>query len=267
MHIEHLGSMEGILQAKLEILEGMESGKPIILNGDDGLLWNLHTRPEINSVYFGVENTQSQTVAKNVTEESGKISFTVEHKDSMYPVELPLEGRHFVLDALAAISVGAQFNVPAEKIQQSLGAFQNMEGRQQIFQANGYTIIQDCYNAGPESMAAALAVLGNRTGRKIAVLGDMLELGSCTTSEHYKVGRLAAEKADVVFSYGPNSPRVQDGALTGGMKPACVRAFADGDELAQALRKNALPGDVYLFKGSHGMHMECVLEKFLQKDN
>ena len=267
MHIEHLGSREGILQAKLEILEGMAPRKPIILNGDDELLWNLHTRQDMNPVYFGVENTQAQVAAKNVAEESGKITYTVAHNGEVYPVELPLEGQHFVLDSLAAISVGVQFGVPREKIQQSLAAFQNMEGRQQIYQAKGFTIIEDCYNAGPESMAAALAVLGNRTGRKIAVLGDMLELGSCTSSEHYKVGRIAAEKADLVFSYGPNSTKVQDGALTGGMQQTCARAFTDADQLAQALRQNALSGDVLLFKGSRGMHMECVLEKFLQYEN
>ena len=267
MHIEHLGSMEGILQAKLEILEGMEPGKAVILNGDDALLWNLHTRREINTVYFGVENKQSYTVAANVTETPGKIAFTVEQAGKAYPVELPVEGKHFVLDALAAISVGAQFNVAVQNIKQSFANFQNMEGRQQIFEANGYTIIQDCYNAGPESMAAALNVLGNRTGRKIAVLGDMLELGSCTASEHYRVGRIAAEKADMVFAYGPNSTKVQDGALTGGMSQICARAFTDGDQLAKALRQTALPGDVLLFKGSRGMRMECILEKFLQKEN
>ena len=267
MHIEHLGSKEGILQAKLEILEGMAPGKPIVLNGDDELLWNLHDRQDMNPVYFGVENTQAQVVAKNVAEESGNITYTVALNGEVYPVELPLEGRHFVLDSLAAISVGAQFGVPSEKIRQSLAAFQNMEGRQQIYQAKGFTIIEDCYNAGPESMSAALAVLGNRAGRKIAVLGDMLELGICTSSEHYKVGRIAAEKADLVFSYGPNSTKVQDGALTGGMQPTCVRAFTDADQLAQALRQNALPGDVLLFKGSRGMHMECVLKKFLQNEN
>ena len=267
MHIEHLGSKEGILQAKLEIMEGMEPGKPIILNGDDELLWNLRNRPEINGVYFGVQNDKSHICAQNVKEEYQKISFTVTRGASSYEVELPLVGQHFVLDALAAISVGIQFDVSEENIRNSLEMFQNMEGRQQIFEAKGFTIIQDCYNAGPESMAAALAVLGNRSGRKIAVLGDMLELGSCATSEHYKVGRLAAEKADMVFAYGPHSLKVKDGALTGGMAPVCARAFTDADILAQVLRQTAKPGDVFLFKGSRGMRMECVLEKFLQEEN
>jgi UDP-N-acetylmuramoyl-tripeptide--D-alanyl-D-alanine ligase len=141
-----------------------------------------------------------------------------------------------------------------------------MAGRQEIFQKNGFTIIKDCYNAGPESMAAALNVLGSRAGRRVAVLGDMLELGMCTTAEHYRIGRIAAEKADLVLAYGPNSARVVSGALTGGMPDARARGFVDRDALIAALKQFAKPGDVILFKGSHGMHMELVLEGFLKDE-
>ena len=115
-------------------------------------------------------------------------------------------------------------------------------------------------------MAAALAVLGSKSGRRLAVLGDMLELGVCTTAEHYRVGRIAAEKADLVFAYGPNSTRVLHGAITGGMPESRARAFEDQTALAAVLKQLAKPGDVLLFKGSRGMHMELVLEKFLQED-
>ena len=138
-----------------------------------------------------------------------------------------------------------------------------MQDRQEIFRAGDYTIIKDCYNAGPESMAAALAVLGSKTGRKVAVLGEMLELGDCTAAEHYKVGRIAAEKADVVFAYGPNSERVLKGAITGGMPDNRVSAYEDRDRLVAALKQQARPGDVLLFKGSRGMRMELILEAFL----
>jgi UDP-N-acetylmuramoyl-tripeptide--D-alanyl-D-alanine ligase len=141
-----------------------------------------------------------------------------------------------------------------------------MAGRQEIFEKNGYTIIRDCYNAGPESMAAALAVLGNRPGRRVAVLGDMLELGPCTRAEHYKVGRIAAENADVVLAYGPNSIATHDGARTGGMSTAKVRYFEDKEKMIQTLKVMAKPGDTLLFKGSRGMRMEQVLEAFLQEE-
>ena len=181
-------------------------------------------------------------------------------------MELPVEGFHFVIDALAAISVGAAMNVKPEKIQQSLADFQNMAGRQEILKVQGFTVIKDCYNAGPESMAAALDVLGNYSGRRIAVLGDMLELGVCTQAEHYRLGRIVAEKADFLLAYGPNSPRTVNGALTGGMTDGKAKDFQDRQELVQELKRFAKPGDVLLFKGSRGMHMELALEQFLEEE-
>ena len=141
-----------------------------------------------------------------------------------------------------------------------------MAGRQEIYEEQGFTIIRDCYNAGPESMAAALAVLGARKGRRIAVLGDMLELGDRTWAEHYKVGRIAAENADMVFAFGPNSDRVAAGALTGGVPQNHIGKYTDRATLINELKHRARPGDVLLFKGSRGMHMEWILEGFLKKD-
>ena len=166
-------------------------------------------------------------------------------------------------DALAAISVGIALGVHPQDIQLSLSQFQNMAGRQEILKEKDFTIIKDCYNAGPESMAAALNVLGNQEGRKIAVLGDMLELGVCTQAEHYRVGRIAAEKADILLSYGPNSRQMLDGATTGGMVGGKAKAFEERAELVACLKRTAKPGDVILFKGSRGMHMELALEQFL----
>ena len=115
-------------------------------------------------------------------------------------------------------------------------------------------------------MAAALKVLGRQKGRKIAVLGDMLELGSCTQAEHYKVGRLAAEQADRLLAYGPNGARMEKGALTGGMVGGMARSFTDRRMLVMALKQVARPGDVILFKGSRGMHMELALEMFFRDE-
>ena len=169
-------------------------------------------------------------------------------------------------DALAAISVGLEMGVDAAKIQERLSRFRNMAGRQEILEIRGCTVIKDCYNAGPESMAAALNVLGHKPGRHIAVLGDMLELGDCAQAEHYKIGRIAAEKADMVFAFGPHAGRVLDGTITGGMPENMGRAFDSREELVTALRRAVKPGDVILFKGSHGMHLEKVLEAFLKEE-
>jgi len=266
MHIEHLGSQEGILRAKLEILEGMKPHGQVILNGDDALLINVHKKSALNVTYFGVRNPDCAVRALNVEQAQEQLKFTACWDDKTLPITLAMEGTHYVPDALAAICVGLRMGVSPADIQERLASFHNLAGRQEILNVKGYTIIKDCYNAGPESMAAALGVLGKKPGRHIAVLGDMLELGVCTQAEHYRVGRIAAENADIVLAYGPNSERVISGALTGGMPDSKAMAFADREHLIEALKCLAKPGDVLLFKGSHGMHMELALEGFLRED-
>lgn len=267
MHIEHLGSVEGIRKAKLEILEGMTASGRLILNGDDPMLRQLPVAPVQRITYFASAEHDGAIHASDVREEDGKLRFSVSAQSAFFKVELALEGQHFVPDALAAVTVGLQLGVAPAAISERLSMFQNMAGRQEIYEADGYTVISDCYNAGPESMAAALHVLGNRQGRRIAVLGDMLELGDCAWAEHYRIGRIAAENADVIFAYGPNAERVVRGAITGGMDLRRIRSFDAHEQLAAALKKTAKPGDTLLFKGSHGMHMERSLELFLKKEN
>ena len=263
MHIEHLGSQAGILQAKLEIREGLDQDGVLILNGDDNLLWNQKLVTDIRRVHFGVNNPDATVAGSDVKEEDSGLKFAVRAGEKEFSVKLPLSGLHYVSDALAAIAVGLEMGVEPADIQARLATFQNMEGRQSIYEAKGFTIINDSYNAGPESMTAALNVLGSRQGRRIAVLGDMLELGVNTEAEHYKIGRIAAEKADFLFAYGPTSERMLNGAVTGGMAGK-ARAFTDRDRLIQILKLTAQPGDVLLFKGSRGMRMELILEGFLR---
>ena len=264
-HIEYLGTQQGIRQAKFEILEGMTPQGMLLLNGDDTMLRCLDVTPKQRITYFGASEG-CDVRAQDIGQKDGVLRFTVEAGRLTFPVEMKLEGEHYVADALAAVTVGLKLGVHPDKIRQQLDAFQNMSGRQEIFEAKGCTIINDCYNAGPESMAAALNVLGNRPGRHIAVLGDMLELGDCAQAEHYKIGRIAAEKADIVFAFGPHAGRVLDGTITGGMPENMGRAFESREELVTALRRAVKPGDVILFKGSHGMHLEKVLKAFLKEE-
>lgn len=265
MHIEHLGSVEGILKAKMEIVEGLQENGLLLLNGDDPMLWTQREHG-VKPQFFGSSNGLCQVCAADVQQSEGLLRFWVRSKERAFPVVLPLEGMHYVPDSLAAVSVGLALGVSSSAIQESLGNFRNMAGRQEIFEANGYTIIKDCYNAGPESMAAALEVLGNRPGRHVAVLGDMLELGAAAQAEHYKVGRIAAEKVQILLAYGPNSQKVLSGAVTGGMPQTHAKAFLDRDKLTNLLKQLVKPGDVILFKGSRGMRMELILEAFLQKE-
>ena len=262
MHIEFLGSREGIRKAKMEITEGMAPDAPLLLNGDNDLLRSLDTVPAQPITYFGTDSGCG-VWADNVRQ-GEYLTYTAHAGDLEIPVSLALEGEHFVADSLAAVAVGLKLDVPPAKISESLAAFRNMAGRQEIFQAGECTIIKDCYNAGPESMAAALSVLAGRKGRKIAVLGDMLELGDSAHPEHYKLGRIAAQKADLLFVYGPHAQVVADGAITGGMAEKAVQTFDDHGKLGAALKDAVRPGDILLFKGSRGMHMEISLEAFLK---
>ena len=266
MHIEHLGSKEGILKAKLEILEGMREGGNVILNGDDPLLWSQRNLSHMKLSFFGMENDRCAVKAEELMGEPEYTRFRVTTEDAAFTVELNLEGKHYITDALAAVNVGLAMGVEPVKIQESLSQFRNMAGRQEIFTAKGCTIIKDCYNAGPESMAAALEVLGRKEGRHVAILGDMLELGACTQAEHYRVGRIAAEKADILLAFGPNGTRTLSGAITGGMSENKAMAFEDRDKLITVLKRMVKPGDVLLFKGSRGMRMERILEGFLNDD-
>lgn len=262
-HMEFLGSQEGIRRAKLEITEGMDSRGMLLLNGDDTMLRYLDQTPPQRITYFG-RSEGCGVMGAEVRQEGTHLWFRAVAGKLSMPIEMELEGEHFVSDALAAVAVGLKLAVPSEVIIRQLKSFRNLFGRQEIFRTGEYTVIQDCYNASPESMTAALGVLGNRPGRHIAVLGDMLELGDCANAEHYKVGRIAAEKADIVLTLGEYASRIIDGAITGGMPESKCRRCGSGEELVKALKQVVQPGDVILFKASHGIHMERMLKSFLE---
>ena len=266
-HMEFLGSQEGIRKAKMEILEGMAPDARLLLNGDDTLLRSLEEQPEQPIIYFGSDE-QCNVYATDVTQEEGLIKFTV-HDDGgdSFPVQLHLDGLHYVSDALAAITVGLSMGVEPDRIRAGLDSFRNMSGRQEVLQIGAVTVIKDCYNAGPESMEAALKVLGTKSGGRIAVLGDMLELGACTPAEHYRIGRMAAQKSDYVFAYGPNASRVVSGCLTGGMDALHAQAFTEKEKLIAQLTRVLKPGSYVLVKGSRGMHMEQIVDALQKREN
>lgn len=262
-HMEYLGSREGIRRAKLEIAEGMKPEGKLFLNGDNDMLSDLPEKPAQEITYFGTR-PDCGIRAEKICQDGEILSFDVVAEEKSFPVALNLEGEHFVLDALAAVSVGLELGVTPENIRLGLSDFHNISGRQETIRAGGVTFINDCYNAGPESMAASLAVLGKKQGRRIAVLGDMLELGDCAPAEHYKVGALAGENADILMAFGPNAKHMNAGAAEKGMADA--RCFETREALTEALTELARPGDVILFKGSHGMHLERVLDALLKEE-
>ena len=155
-----------------------------------------------------------------------------------------------------------ELGMTPEDVQEALLHFENVGMRQRIYEAKGCQIIEDCYNAGPQSTEAAVKLLGDRQceGRRIAVLGSMLELGDRASAEHYRIGRITARKADMLLAYGSHSLRTVTGAVTGGMNVKYVEHFETHEALAHVLKLRAKPGDVILFKGSRGMRMEEFLQ-------
>lgn len=261
-HIEFLGSRDGILQAKAEILEGMQKGAPLILNGDNDKLRD-YKNPDYKLMYFGIDNQNADVRAEHIREENGETAFTVCFDGKKQAVRLPTVGKHNVYDALAAFAAGLVCEIPPEKIADGLLHFVPAGMRQRIREVGGITVIEDCYNASPDSQKAALNVLCARDAkRKIAVLGDMLELGRYSESAHRAVGAYAAEKhVDLLYCYGQNAAWIAEAAGSS-VKSDC---FTDKAALFEALRTELRAGDAVLFKASRGMALEKVIEKLYEE--
>lgn len=257
-HIEKLGSREGILRAKLEILQGMKSDAPVILNGDDEML--VTVRPGAHPViYYGINNENSMFKAFDITSKETGTDMTVGFSGGSARVSLPFPGRHNIYNALAATAVGSVFGIDPADALNALKNYVPAGMRQRINKKYGMTFIEDCYNASPDSQAAALAVLGEmKAGRRIAVIGDMLELGEVSPQAHYQVGVKAAENGiDAVFTYGERSLETAKAAREAGI--AEVESFSDKEELSKMLASYLEKDDAVLFKASRGMKLEDVI--------
>ena len=257
-HVENLGSQEGIKKAKLEILEGMKADAPLVTNADDKLLCTLKSELGRPVYTFSTQGNPADVSAEDIKEENGVTTFTICHDGKKSLAVLPAVGEHNVKNALAAYLVGTLAGMNEQEILCGLAKYQPTGMRQNIMEKNGQIIIADCYNASPDSMQAGLNVLGNylADGRKIAVLGDMLELGKMSETLHSRVGEMVKNAGiDMLFCYGTESRKIAEHA---GEK---VQIFCtDSPEiLTQKLRETVQEGDVLLFKASHGMHLENII--------
>lgn len=277
-HIENLGSREGILKAKLEILDGLSEGAPLIINGDNDMLATVLDNDEICSKYnvisFGIKNKFNYN-AENIKEENGSTSFDVvytvskqidetdgvkaEFSPCRQKITIPTVGIHNVYNALAAFAVGITLNIEPEKIATALSSYVPTGMRQRLNTVGGRICIEDCYNASPDSMKASLGTLGNmNANKKIAVLGDMLELGDYSKEAHLSVGKMAGENnIDCVLAFGNNAKYYISAAKENGVKDAVL--FDDKTKLSDYLASLAQDGDAVLFKGSRGMKLEDVM--------
>ncbi len=263
-HMEILGSREAICEAKLEILKGMEKGSTIILDGDEPLLrsaWASDVLKDYKVVFvgFGADN---DLYPLDIYKGQTSLSFDAISAERELRVTVPAVGDHFIKDALFAVAVGEACGVDDEGIRQGLMAYAPTGLRQKVYDANGVHVIADCYNASPESMSAALKVLGSaKGGRRVAVLGDMLELGCVAESAHRRVGKECVENGvDRLFTYGKVSYHILLGARDAGMEKEAASNAIDRDLIAQQIRDYIKPGDTILFKASRRMKLEEIIE-------
>lgn len=264
-HLESLGSRENICAAKLEITEGLKDNGTLVYNGDEELL-RRGTGNIKNCVSFGISNTDVDYFGYNIVQSGEKTVFDIKTPDGVAAgVELPCLGVHNVCNALAAFAVGRLAGISEENIRTGLACYRTTGMRQKIYKTHLCTVIEDCYNAGPESMKAALSVLSELggTNRKIAVLGEMRELGKTSDALHKEVGDYAAHlKLDSLYTFGEAALGIAVGALEGGMDESAIVAFKNLDDpegLAEILKKDLKADDVVLFKASRAIALERVI--------
>lgn len=256
-HIENLGSQENIYYSKLQICDFMDKDKLLVVNGDDKFLSRHFDKCRV--VTCGIENKNCDLVAENIQNLGiDGTKFTVNVDGENYEVYVKIPGAHNVYNALIAIAVGRYFDVPMKDIIDGIREFLLTSMRMEIMDAGGVTIINDCYNASPDSMRAALSVLHDtKANRRVAVLGDVLEMGTFAEKALYEVG-LSVEDVDMLITVGDNSRFIARGASFAGIKN--TNTFKTNREAVECLKGYLKPGDAVLIKASRGMHFEEIVE-------
>ena len=258
-HMERLGTIDAIADAKAELVEALPEDGVAILNADDERVLSMTRRTSANVLTYGLR-LNANVRAENVESHGlAGVKFHLSHGSERAPVYSHLPGRAMVPNALAAAAAGIVDGLTVEECAEALSAAQIPSRLQAHAGIHGSTIIDDTYNASPASMRAALDLLAEVAGRKVAVLGDMRELGDAAMEGHREVGRAAAEVADAIYVAGELGRWIGDAAMQAGH--ADVHICADASDLADALRKSLLPGDVVLVKASRAMEFERLAQE------
>ena len=263
-HIGNLGSRENILKAKLEILEGADN-PTIIVNNDNDLLhkWQKENRSNMNIITYGIHEPSDINAKQIVLEEDGS-EFICHTENESIKVKVPVGGEHFILNSLCAVSVGKALKIETDKIIKGIESFELTKKRMDITELkNGVKIINDAYNASLESMQASLKYLSKlKENRKIAVLGDMLELGEYSQKLHEEVGEeVYKNKIDILMCSGKNAKYIAKRAKELGMLEENIYYFKTKEEIINKLKEITKKGDVILLKASNGMKFFDIAEK------
>lgn len=260
-HIGNLGSRENILKAKMEIVDGMNESGMLIINGDNDM---LKTVKNVNQklLKFGIE-PNNDIIAYNIKIGASDTEFCIKENEKEYVVKINLSGEKFIYNALSAWAVGKIYNVSPENRVEALANCEFTKMRMNIEEKNGITLINDCYNASPESMKLALETLEKQNAkRKIAILGDMFELGEYSEALHEEVGKNVVEnKIDKLYTVGDLGKFIVCGAIKNGMNVENTKNYEHIEDLLKELSTIISQGDAVLVKASRAMNFEKIVEK------
>ncbi len=259
VHLERLGSIEAIAEAKAELVQALPPEGVAILNYDDQRVLAMREKTRARVLTYGLDPQADLWADEIVSEGLEGIHFTLHYRDEEFHVQVPLLGRHSVHTSLRAAAVGLAEDMSWDHILEGLQDHRAQLRLVAVPGPNGSTILDDSYNASPASMIAALNLLADLNGRRIAVLGDMLELGEYEDEGHRMVGLRAIDAADVLVTVGELGRTIAQEALSNGMASDRVKMCATNDEATAYLNTIVQPGDMVLIKGSRGMHMEDIV--------
>jgi UDP-N-acetylmuramoyl-tripeptide--D-alanyl-D-alanine ligase len=259
-HLENLGTRDGILKAKTEMFDYLREDATVVLNGDDDKLCRVGAVQGKTPVFYGVGAAapdgavyEKKSIFADAVENKGLrgLDFDLHMQGRVHRVHVAIPGEHNIYNACAAAAVGQALGLSDEEICAGIEAARTIGGRTNLIAAHDYLVIDDCYNANPVSMRAAIDVLSQGEGRTIAVLGDMGELGADERQLHAQVGAYVAERnIDVLFAAGELSAELAEGA---GGKSTEVHYFETRDALLEELLPFVRAGDTILVKASHFM--------------
>jgi len=261
-HLETLHGLEGVARAKGELFAALQAGTTAVINADDPHVAAIPVANGVRRLLFGMSD-EAEVRASEVHARGRQVSFRLHLGDVSLPVVLPVAGSCNVLNALAAAAVAVALDVAPAEIVAGLESYQPLAGRMEtVTLDNGVILLKDYYNANPLSMGAALEALDqlNGGGRRVAVLGDMLELGDESERLHQEVGAFAAKYCDLLLLLGEMAGAMARGARAAGLNARRVRIASSHEEAAICLGRALRSGDRVLIKGSRGMRMERIAE-------
>ena len=258
-HLEFLKTREGIMQEKTQMFQDMKPDGSVVLNGDDPLLSTIGPVKGSDPIFYGLDLDKNAVYATDVEPLGLKgTSCTIHLPEGSFSCVVPIPGIHMVSNALAGSAVGSKLGLTTEEIKRGIESLPSIPGRNHIIQTDRLILLDDCYNANPVSMKASLDVLNMGIGRKVAVLGDMGELGPDYAALHRSVGEYAAEIGiDLVCAIGPMSKEIAEGAASDGTKALWFETKADFLAQTKDILKD---GDNVLIKASHGMEFPEIVE-------